>query len=205
MIERFGAREESTMNRTLWTAALSCLSVLACGGNNPTGKPGTTSVPGGYETLCDQKAVTCQTAAIPSNLKGTYSGTGSTVATSNENWLVGDSYDFTAVITTQNGETGAGTLDLGFLHLDIKQATIRGDASQFTIYDTDAYVDSNCSLEVRVVITGTLATVGSTTTAAGQVVLEFTTNIQGTGCTQDQINNYPGTGATFTYTATRTP
>ena len=193
------------MNRILWTAAFSCLGVLACGGNNSTGKPDAASVPGGYETLCDQKTVTCQAAAIPPNLKGTYNGTGSTVGTSNESWSVGDSYDFTAVVTSQDGETGAGTFDLGSFHLDIKRAIIRGDASQFTIYGTDPYVDSDCSFEARVVITGTLTTVGSTTTAAGQVVLEFTTNIQGTGCTQDQINNYPGTGATFTYTATRTP
>lgn len=53
------------------------------------------------------------------------------------------------------------------------------------------------------VIVGTRPAAGGA--LSGKLALEFTNNISGSGCTQDQIKGYPGTGAVFTYTATMSP
>jgi hypothetical protein len=202
--------------RTSWTlivAAIS-LSTWGCGGNDSsTTTTQTTGIPAGYETLCAKDGVTCQTGDAPLDLVGTYTGTGTTVETSNSIWAVGSSATFTAVVKTQNAGTGTGTFELGGYHVDVTQANIRGNSTQFTIFGTDSAqendpdsgVPTNCSVEVRVVVTGTQTTSGTTKTVAGKATLEFTNNIHGSGCTQDQINNYPGTGAIFSFTATRTP
>jgi hypothetical protein len=109
---------------------------------------------------------------------------------------------FDAAITRQSGGTLDGTFDMGSLHLDIKDGQIRGDAQSFTIFGTDVVSQDNCNVEAQAVIVGTAATGGVLT---GNLALEFTKNISGSGCTQDQINGYPGTGAVFTYTAAMTP
>jgi hypothetical protein len=182
---------------------LAASGLCACGSDGQTAA--TPGVPGGYQNLCGKNGVTCQEAESPPNMVGTYTGTGKTVETTNSLWSVDSTADFSAVIATQNGETASGTFDIDEFHLDVKQATIRGTETRFTIYDTDSAIDGDCSLEATVVITGTLTNGASTTTAEGRLVLEFTKNIQGTGCTADQMNKYPGTGAVFEYTATRTP
>jgi hypothetical protein len=182
---------------------LCVLGLCACGNDEQTAA--TSGVPGGYVDLCGKNGMTCQAAESPPNMVGTYTGAGEAVETTNSLWNVGSTADFNAVIATQNGQTVSGTFDLDDLHLDVKQATIRGAQTEFTLYDTDSAKDGDCSLEATVVITGTLTAGASATTAAGRLVLEFTKNIQGTGCTAEQINEYPGTGAVFSYTATRTP
>jgi hypothetical protein len=195
-------------------AAVTCFGIWGCGNSDSSTTTTTdpTGIPAGYETLCAKDGMTCQTGNSPLDLVGTYTGTGTVVVTSNSIWAVGNSSTFTAVVKTQNAGTGTGTFDLGGYHLDIPQANIQGDSTQFTIYgtqsaqenDPDSGIPTNCSVEVRVVVTGTQTTSGTTKTVAGTATLEFTSNIHGSGCTQDQINNYPGTGATFSFTATRT-
>lgn len=203
------------MKHGLWSLVfcLACQGLCGCGAGNTAAAPLTEGVPDGYSDLCGATGVSCQSGATPLNMVGTYTGTGTTVVTTNELWAVGNSQTFRAVIASQTGETGAGTFDLGDFHLDIAQANFRGTLTQFTIFGTnsvaqnesDASVPSTCSFEARAVITGTQSTTGTTTTVTGQTILAFTKNILGPGCTQDQINNYPGTGATFNFTATRTP
>lgn len=198
--------------RTLWVLLLatSCFGLWGCGGSDTTQSTG---IPAGYEDLCAKDGMTCQTGNSPLNLVGTYNGTGKAVVTSNEIWKVNDSDDFTAVIATQNGELASGSFDLGSYHLDVPQANIRGNATQFTIFGTDSVVNSdadagaqsNCSFEARVVITATQSTRLTGTFVEGNATLQFTKNISGPGCTQDQISSYPGTGATFSFTATRSP
>ncbi len=197
----------------LFLAAATCFGIWACGNSDSstttTDPPG---IPTGYDTLCTKEGMTCQTGDSPLNLVGTYTGTGTTVETTNSIWAVGSTQTFTAKVTSQNAGTGAGTFELGGYHLDIPQANIRGNSTQFTIYgtqsvqdnDPDSGVPTNCSVEARVVVTGTQTTTGTTMTVTGKATLEFTSNIHGSGCTQDQINNYPGTGAIFSFTATRT-
>ncbi len=202
--------------RTSWAllAAATCLSSWGCGGNDSsTTTTQTTGVPTGYETLCAKDGVTCQTGNAPLDLVGTYTGTGTVVVTSNSIWAVGNADSFTAVVTAQNAGVGTGTFELGGYHVDVTQANIRGTPTEFTIYgtqsaqenDPDSGIPTDCSVEVRVVVTGAQSTSGTTKTVTGKATLEFTNNIHGSGCTQDQINNYPGTGATFSFTATRTP
>jgi len=191
----------SVLCLTLASAAISGCSSSSTGA--------TQADPSGYEDLCGS-GVTCQMGDAPPNLLGIYNGSGTTVVTSNETWAVGSSHDFTATVTSQNRETVAGRFELGDSHLDIKQGNIRGSGDEFTIYGTDSAEENNpdaggtCSAEARVVVTGKLTTTGSTTSASGKVVLQFT-KLQGPGCTQKEITTYPGTGATFTYTATRAP
>ena len=201
------------MHRTLLNSAISftLLGIWGCSssGNSTQG----TSIPAGYDDLCAAEGMTCQSAASPPNLKGTYTGTGTTIVTSNSIWAVGSSTQFTAVVETQNGDSGSGYFEMGSYRLNVPDATIRGDATTFTIFgvdsavenDPDAGVQANCSVEARGVVTGTKTTSNGVTTLDGKMILEFTKNIVGSGCTQDQINKYPGTGATFKYTATRAP
>jgi hypothetical protein len=171
------------------------------------------AIPAGYETLCNSEGMNCQTDSSPPNLVGTYNGTGTTTVTSNSNWRVGDTGTFTVVVATQNGNALTGTFEMAGYKLDVPNATIQGSASAFTIYgtdtavenDADASIQANCSVEARGVLSGALSTADGATTIAGMMTLEFTANIRGSGCTQDQITSYPGTGATFKYTATRVP
>ena len=203
------------MTHRAWTFLFFVLGfcVVGCGGSDSQGTSQSAGIPDGYADLCGVNSVTCATGATPLSMLGTYTGTGTTTVTSNETWRVGDSDAFTAVITTQTGETLSGSFDLGGYHMDVQQAAIRGTSTEFAIFGTnsfsaataDAGTDSTCSWEARAVITGTQTTAASVTTVAGYVNLQFTKNIHGPGCTQDQINNYPGTGATFKYTATRAP
>jgi hypothetical protein len=189
-----------------------CFNIAGCGGGDSNTSQ-TTGIPSGYADLCGVNGVTCATDGSPANLVGTYTGTGTTTVSSNEIWSVGSSESFKAVIAAQTGETGSGYFEMAGYHFDVSQATIRGSASQFTIFgtdsvestDPDAGVETNCSVEARAVVTGTQTTASDETTVAGYVNLQFTKNIHGSGCTQDQIDNYPGTGAVFKYTATRSP
>ncbi len=203
------------MIRFPWTLliAAACFCLWGCGNSDSsTTTIDPTGIPAGYETLCGKDGMTCQTGNSPLDLVGTYTGTGTVVVTSNSIWAVGNSATFTAVVKTQNAGTGTGTFELGGYHVDVTQANIRGSSTQFTIYGTDSAqendpdsgVPTNCSVEVRAVVTGTQTTTGTTKTVAGKATVEFTNNIHGSGCTQDQINNYPGTGATFSFSATRT-
>jgi hypothetical protein len=187
-----------------------CFGVTGCGGSdsNPTS---TTGVPSGYGDLCGSNGVTCETGDSPPNLIGTYSGTGATLVTSNSLWSVGSTDTFTVVVTAQSGGNISGTFEMEKEKLDVAQGAIRGNATQFSIYGTDsveeldASASGSCSAEARGVLTGTFGTTGTTTTITGKLNLQFTNNIHGAGCTQEQINNYPGTGATFSYVATRAP
>lgn len=203
------------MNRTRlnWAVSFTLLGLWGCGSSNSTSTPQAPSVPTGYVDLCSAEDMTCQVADSPPNLKGTYTGTGTTIVTSNSIWAVGSSTQFTAVIETQTGDSGSGYFEIDSYRLDVPQATILGSLTAFTIYgvdsavenDPDAGVPVNCSVEARGVVTGTQTTANGETTLAGNMILQFTKNIVGSGCTQDQINDYPGTGATFKYTATRSP
>ena len=192
--------------------AVSYFGLCGCGSSNSANSPQTTGIPAGYESLCATDGVTCQTNDSPLNLVGIYNGTETVVVTSNEIWNVGVSEAFTAVVATQNGEAVTGSFDMGGYHYDITQATVRGDSTQFTF-------------TVRILRSKPIPMLRSPPTARSRRVsssrarnrpaeyhygrrhghLVFTKNIHGSGCTEDEINNYPGTGATFKYTATRTP
>jgi hypothetical protein len=169
------------------------------------------TVPSGYDDLCAADGIKCQTGDTPLNLKGTYSGTGTVVVTSNALWNVGNTGQFTAVIATQDGQSGSGSFEMDSYRLDVPHATIRGSGNDFTIYgvdtatntDPDAGAPTNCTVEARGVVTGTQASTNGAITLSGKMTLEFTQNITGSGCTEDMITKYPGTGATFDFTATR--
>jgi hypothetical protein len=194
-------------------AGLLFVGLWGCSSGNSANTSQGHAIPSGYEPLCNSEGMNCQTDDSPPNLLGTYTGTGTTIITSNSLWNVGNSGTFTVIVATQNGNALTGTFEMGGYKLDVPNATIQGSASAFTIYgtdsavenDADASIPANCSVEARGVLSGALSTAVGTTTIAGMMALEFTDNIKGAGCTQDQIKNYPGTGATFKYTATRNP
>ena len=187
-----------------------CLGLANCAGSDSS-QTSTTGIPSGFGDLCGANGVPCETGGSAPSMIGTYSGTGTVLVTSNSLWSVGDSSAFTAVIATQSGANLTGTFEMGGIQLDVPQAAIRGTATEFTIYGTDsaeepdASASGSCTAEARGVLTGTLSTSGTVTTITGKMELQFTNNIHGPGCTQDQITNYPGTGAIFSYTATRAP
>jgi len=203
------------MRPSSWiTASAFVLSGLfGCGSSHhPPATPDKCSViPSGYADLCNVNGVSCQTCSSPPSLVGSFSGTGTTVVTSNSLWKVGDSNKFSVSITTQTDSKVGGGFDMDSYHfdVDVSQATILGSGDEFTIFgtdsavndDPDASVPANCTVEARAVVTGTLSSSTSPATLSGKVNLQFTNNIRGSGCTQDQITKFPGTGAIFSYSA----
>jgi hypothetical protein len=194
----------------LLTLSMLCFGVTDCGGSD-SNQTSTTGVPSGYGDLCGSNGVTCETGDSPPALIGTYSGTGTTLVTSNSLWTVGSTDAFTVVVATQTGGNVSGTFEMEKETLNVTQGAIRGNATQFSIYgmdsveELDASASGSCSAEARGVLTGTVSTTGTARTITGKLNLQFTNNIHGTGCTEEQIKNYPGTGAIFSYAATRAP
>jgi hypothetical protein len=171
--------------------------LCACGS---TDSPTPANGPAAFVPLCQRGGLACNADSEKNapNLLGAYMGTGQTLGTTNSLWTVGDMNTFDALITGQTGDTLNGTFDMGSLHLDIKSGQIRGTAQSFTIFGTDTVSQDSCNTEVMAVIVGTRQAGGPLT---GKLALEFTKNISGSGCTADQLNGYPGTGAVFNYTA----
>ena len=177
--------------------------------------PGTDSaVPADFATLCGRTACPCQTGSSPPGLVGSYVGQGTTKETSNSLWTLNDSSQIVVHVISQPGDgtiTGmaqllgssdAGASDAGAMPfaLQLTAASILGSGSNFTIYGTDLEdTGSGCKHGVQAVLSGT-ASAGST--IDGCMALVFTSETQGSACTASEIASYPGTGATFQYTAT---
>ena len=158
----------------------------------------------GFGLLCQQSTVTCATATNPPNLVGNYSGQTTVLLSSNALWAVRDVSTFSAQITDQTNGTVTGTVTLPSVVANIQSSTIRGEAPLFAMY-VSTFVDQNgCNLETRNVLSGTLDTSANPAMISGGVALRFTGNYSGAGCTADQTDNYPDTGANFQVTATRT-
>ncbi len=77
--------------------------------------------------------------------------------------------------------------------------SILGGDGAFAIYGVDVLDEGECILEARVVISGTREE--QTSDLSGSVALE-STNVSGVGCDPDELE-CPGTGAEFSYTASR--
>jgi hypothetical protein len=147
----------------------------------------------------------CETAPNAPSLVGSYSGQATVKLSSNALWRVDGADAFTANIMTQGGGVFSGTLGVPSLALDVSTASIRGDASQFATYVGSFVNENGCSLEIRAVVSGTLDSSASPTGITGGLALLFTGNYSGAACTQEHIDVYPGTGANFLYSATKTP
>lgn len=179
--------------------ALAASTLCAC--SSSSGSPAPSADPTDFIPLCGSSGLTCSMDTSPPSMVGQYTGQGQTTQTTSSLWDVGDMNTFTADITQQTGSTVQGTFDMGSLHLDITDGQIRGNSAGFTMYGSDVQAQNGCNAEVDAVIVGGAATTtGGTLT--GELALEFTKNISGSGCTADQLN-YPGTGAVFSYTATK--
>jgi hypothetical protein len=179
-------------------AMLASSALCGCGSSD---SKGTSGDPQDFVPLCNSSGLTCSTDTSPPSMVGQYAGQGQTTQTTNSLWNVGDMNTFNADITQQSGGTVAGTFDMGSLHLDIKAGQIRGTAQGFTIYGTDVVSQDGCNTEVEAVIVGGPAASGAASLLSGELALSFTHNISGSGCTADQVNGYPGTGAVFSYSA----
>jgi hypothetical protein len=179
------------------------LALWGCG-SSATSNSEAPSVPHEYADICGQPQAVCNADESPPNLVGVYTGEGKTLVTSNELWRVGDTSTFKVQITQQVGAQVVGSIDLGTFHLDVEQAQIRGSAQKFSIYGTDSAAKDGCSAEAQGILSGVVADT-SASQISGQLILVFTKNIVGQGCKQSQIDGYPGTGATFSYTAMRLP
>jgi hypothetical protein len=201
MTFRIGANESNRARLKFAVFALAC----GCGGGEGgAGGRSATGIPGEFTAQCAESGAQCQAGQSAPDLGGSYVGEGSTVLTSNELWTIGAVEPFTANITAQSGQgVVSGVMDIASMTLDIESASIRGEGSAFTIYGTDTEEKDGCSYALKGLISGTKATQGSQITLAGKLVLEFTENIQGQGCDPEKVASYPGTGATFEFSATR--
>ncbi len=178
--------------------ALAASTLCAC---SSSGAPGSSGDPKDFIPLCSSSGLACSMDTSPPSMVGQYTGQGQTTQTTSSLWDVGDMNTFAADITEQTSSTVQGTFDMGSLHLDITDGQIRGNSLGFTMYGSDVQAQDGCNAEVQAVIVGGAATTtGGTLT--GELALEFTKNISGSGCTADQLK-YPGTGAVFSYTATK--
>lgn len=188
--------------QTRFKVVLLGFMVSACGSS---GSSGGGNDPAAFTPLCQSGGLACNADSEKSaaNMVGHYTGMGQTIETTNSLWAVGDMNTFDAVIADQMGQTLDGTFDMGSLHLDIKNGQIRGTGQSFTIFGTDVVSQDNCNVEAMAVIVGARAAAAGP--VSGKLALEFTSNISGSGCTQDQVKGYPGTGAVFTYSATMSP
>jgi hypothetical protein len=188
-----------TMFTVVAFAALAASTLCAC---SSSGSPGSSGDPKDFIPLCTSSGLMCSMDTSPPSMVGQYMGQGQTTQTTNSLWNVGDTNTFAADITQQTNSTVAGTFDMGSLHLDIQDGQIRGTSLGFTMYGTDVESQDGCNAEVQAVIAGGAVT-ATGATLTGELALEFTKNVSGSGCTADQLNNYPGTGAVFSYSATK--
>ena len=172
------------------------------------------TIPPAFAPLCGRAACPCQTGSSSPRLVGSYVGQGTTKETSNSLWALNDSAQFVVHLISQPGDgtiTGtaqllgssdAGASDAGAssFALPLTAASILGSGSNFTIYATDLEdTGDGCKHGVQAVLSGT---VSAGSTINGCMTLVFTSETQGSACTASEIANYPGTGATFQYTAT---
>lgn len=190
--------------RILLFVLTSIAALSGCGSESESESQGA-PVPSGYDDLCQRGDVACQTAELPPNLVGTYQGEGTTISSTNETWDVGYTETFVVEITQQSEGRVTGAAEMESFRLDVEQADVRGDALSFTIYGRDSFEHDGCTFEARGVIAGAASDGANPSTLEGELLLSFTENIAGPGCTQEQIANYPGTGAVFEYSATRSP
>jgi hypothetical protein len=172
------------------------------------------AIPAAFASLCARSTCGCQTGSSPPRLVGSYSGQGTTKETSNSLWALNATADLVVHVVTQPGDgtvsgtaqvfasSGAGSSDAAAqsFSLPLTTASILGSGSDFTIYGTDLEdTGDGCRHGVQTILSGTVSA-GSTIT--GCVTLVFTSEAEGGSCTDSEVASYPGTGATFQYTAT---
>ncbi len=214
-------------------ALTSILSAATgCGDDSsPTGTPAEPQVPSGFVSICETVTTACNARTTPPTITGNYTGSGETISTTSELWGVGNSETFSATIVDAGDGRVTGTFTMESFELVVESAEIRGEGTQFTIYGVDsvqtggsgieisasggappttssgddAGQTDGCTLEARAVITGITDDATTPVTLSGELTLVGTDNVTGDDCTPEQIADYPGTGATFSYTATRVP
>lgn len=160
-------------------------------------------IPEDFLPVCASARTACNAALNPPTLTGTYVGTGETTITTNELWNVGSSESFVATISGPTDDVLSGSFEMESFDLVVESAEIRGTGNDFTIYGIDTFDSDDCQLEARVAISGTVDDPETPTHIEGELTLLFTENISGSGCTAEQLDDYPNTGASFAYTATR--